>query len=208
MDWRASCLSVAWLLMLSFCGIWRLVEAFCETTTLEEAVDYICWLFNDLTLLLEFKAIAFALALTEWSRALLWGPQWEDIFETVLTLSQWKYRWCLVATVVDFLLAACFVHRCKTRLGLKRRHTLQLKERWNRNLRRSRLVCKLRSKGLFFVALVHCGCGVQAMMDSSSSKLAKQDRISQSVAENMGAGSSSATASVAKSLESAADLAI
>ena len=69
-------------------------------------------------------------------------------------------------------------------------------------------MCKLRSKGLFFVALVHCGCGVQAMMDSSSSKLAKQDRISQSVAENMGAGSSSATASVAKSLESAADLAI
>ena len=188
------------------------MEVFGGTTTLSEAVDYSCWLCIDFVLMLELQAISCTLVLTEWSRTLLWGPQWEHVLEAVLTLSQWGYCWCFIATIGSFLVAACFVHRCRTRLSLRRKHTLQLKKRWSTNLRKARFTYKLRSNGLFFLVLVHCSYGVQTMegqqmqqfLTGIGALLTKQDQVLQNVVENLGTGSTSAAASVAKSLESAA----
>ena len=187
--------------------------------TVQELLDLTCWYIVDFALCIELKLISFVLVSAEWTKALLVGAQLSRVLDTVLTLSRDKHDMLMVAVIgcTLTLAVAWFVYKLRKRLSLRnrrKRHDVQRKKRWSHKERLTKLTTGLQTKGVSFLLLIHLSYGVHAMDQEQFSQLmqgmgqliTRQEATLRGVAEVLGASSGSATASVAKSLESASKI--
>ena len=186
-----------------------LVAHFLMTVEFECWVEWMHFTLVDWTLCIAIQSIGAALYLVERCRSALLGPQWKPLLEVVLTWSQQKH-WLALAFTVVFLLAVGWMS-CRN-YSCKRREKIQRRKRWSEAKRYKRCLRRSCTRGLSFLLLLTSGYGVESMdaqqfqqfMQGFGSLVQRQDAILRGVTETLGPTGSSASASVAKSLESAA----